>query len=209
MRNLFFLLLISASSVWARDVYSQGAQEMFSVKSGTIESIFKQIKKQSDYEFFYNTAILDVKQNVMLTSTSGTLDEILAQVLGKKYEYQVKDNYVLISEKKVFIAESPLYEINAGKETYFAYTESEKAKILSGIKGKYKIQRSKGLGENQPEMMWETTMNPKTRRLIMVTPDIAELTKDKFELLLGENLKGRKEFIESDGYRYLDLADLS
>ena len=101
MRNLFFLLLISASSVWARDVYSQGAQEMFSVKSGTIESIFKQIKKQSDYEFFYNTAILDVKQNVMLTSTSGTLDEILAQVLGKKYEYQVKDNYVLISEKKV------------------------------------------------------------------------------------------------------------
>ena len=100
MRNLFFLLLISASSVWARDVYSQGAQEMFSVKSGTIESIFKQIKKQSDYEFFYNTAILDVKQNVMLTSTSGTLDEILAQVLGKKYEYQVKDNYVLISEKR-------------------------------------------------------------------------------------------------------------
>ena len=77
MRNLFFLLLISASSVWAKDVYSQGAQEMFSVKSGTIESIFKQIKKQSDYEFFYNTAILDVKQNVMLTSTSGTLDEFI------------------------------------------------------------------------------------------------------------------------------------
>ena len=71
------------------------------MKSGTIESIFKQIKKQSNYEFFYNTAILDVKQNVMLTSTSGTLDEILAQVLGKKYEYQVKDNYVLISERKV------------------------------------------------------------------------------------------------------------
>ena len=101
MRNLFFILLILASSVWAKDVYSQGAQEMFTVKSGTIESIFKQIKKQSNYEFFYNTAILDVKQNVMLTSTSGTLDEILAQVLGKKYEYQVKDNYVLISERKV------------------------------------------------------------------------------------------------------------
>ena len=115
----------------------------------------------------------------------------------------------LISEKKVYIAESPLYEINAGKKTYFAYTENEKAQIISDIKGKYTIQRSKGLGENQPEMMWETTMNPETRRLILVTPDIAELTQQKFELLLGENLKGRKEFIESDGYRYLDLADIS
>ena len=115
----------------------------------------------------------------------------------------------LISEKKVYIAESPLYEITSGKDTYFAYTENEKTQILSKLKGKYTIQRSKGLGENQPEMMWETTMNPETRRLIMVTPDLAELTKQKFELLLGENLKGRKEFIESDGYKYLDLADIS
>ena len=115
----------------------------------------------------------------------------------------------LISEKKVYIAESPLYEITSGKDTYFAYTENEKTQILSKLKGKYTIQRSKGLGENQPEMMWETTMNPETRHLIMVTPDLAELTKQKFELLLGENLKGRKEFIESDGYKYLDLADIS
>ena len=97
----------------------------------------------------------------------------------------------LISEKKVYIAESPLYEITSGKDTYFAYTENEKTQILSKLKGKYTIQRSKGLGENQPEMMWETTMNPETRHLIMVTPDLAELTKQKFELLLGENLKGR------------------
>ena len=115
----------------------------------------------------------------------------------------------LISEKKVYIAESPLYEITSGKDTYFAYTENEKTQILSKLKGKYTIQRSKGLGENQPEMMWETTMNPETRHLIKVTPDLAELTKQKFELLLGENLKGRKEFIESDGYKYLDLADIS
>ena len=99
----------------------------------------------------------------------------------------------LISEKKVYIAESPLYEITSGKDTYFAYTENEKTQILSKLKGKYTIQRSKGLGENQPEMMWETTMNPETRHLIMVTPDLAELTKQKFELLLGENLKGRKD----------------
>ena len=115
----------------------------------------------------------------------------------------------LITERKVFIAESPLYEITSGKNTYFAYTETEKADIISKIKGKYSIQRSKGLGENQPEMMWETTMNPETRRLILVTPDDIEKTKEIFELLLGENLKGRKEHIESDGYRYLDLADIS
>lgn len=115
----------------------------------------------------------------------------------------------LITEKKVFIAESPLYEINSGKNTYFAYSETEKADFISNIKGKYTIQRSKGLGENQPEMMWETTMNPETRRLILVTPDSIEHTREIFELLLGENLKGRKDFIESDGYRYLELADIS
>lgn len=115
----------------------------------------------------------------------------------------------LITEKKVFIAESPLYEINVGKNTYFAYSEQEKAEITSKIKGKYKIQRSKGLGENQPEMMWETTMNPETRRLILVTPDDVQKTQEKFELLLGENLKGRKEFIEEEGYKYLDLSDIS
>ena len=116
----------------------------------------------------------------------------------------------LIKEKKVFIAESPLYEITCGKDTYFAYSDSEKNSITAKLKNKkYKINRSKGLGENQPEMMWETTMNPETRRLILVSEDEAEKTQQKFELLLGENLKGRKEFIETEGYRYLDLSDLS
>ncbi len=115
----------------------------------------------------------------------------------------------LIEEKKVYIAESPLYEINSGKDTYFAYSEKEKQEITASIKGKYTIQRSKGLGENQPEMMWETTMNPKTRRLILVLPEDIEKTKEKFELLLGDNLQGRKEYIEEEGYRYLDLIDIS
>lgn len=115
----------------------------------------------------------------------------------------------LIHEKKVYIAESPLYEINNGKKTYFAYSETEKAEILGKLKGKTKISRSKGLGENQPEMMWETTMNPESRRLILVTPDDAERTQQMFELLLGENLAGRKEFIAEEGYRYLDLTDIS
>ena len=76
-------------------------------------------------------------------------------------------------------------------------------------KGKVKINRSKGLGENQPEMMWETTMNPETRRLILVTPDDVQRTQEMFELLLGENLAGRKEFIAEEGYKYLDLTDIS
>ncbi len=115
----------------------------------------------------------------------------------------------LIHAKKVFIAESPLYEIINGKSTYFAYSETEKSQILDRLKGKVKVSRSKGLGENQPEMMWETTMNPETRRLILVTPDEAERTQKMFELLLGENLSGRKEFIAEEGYKYLDMTDIS
>lgn len=115
----------------------------------------------------------------------------------------------LIQEGKVFIAESPLFEINAGNKTYFAYNEKEKAQILSKIKGKYSIQRSKGLGENEPEMMWQTTMNPETRRLIQVMPDDVEETSRMFDLLLGDNLQGRKDFIEEIGPKYLDMIDVS
>lgn len=115
----------------------------------------------------------------------------------------------LINMNKVYIAESPLYEITTSKKTYFAYSESEKISILSKIKTKYKIQRSKGLGENEPEMMWETTMNPMTRRLIQVQPEDVERTQKMFDLLLGDNLKGRKKFIEEFGYKYIDLTDIS
>ncbi len=114
----------------------------------------------------------------------------------------------LIEEKKVFIAESPLYEITAGKKTFFAYSEKEKADIINKIDGKYHIQRSKGLGENEPEMMWQTTMNPKTRKLVQVLPEDVEKTKEMFEMLLGDNLKGRKEYIEQNGYKYIDLTDV-
>ncbi len=115
----------------------------------------------------------------------------------------------LIDMHKVFIAESPLYEITSAKKTYFAYSESEKNKILSKLNGKYKIQRSKGLGENEPEMMWQTTMNPATRRLIEVVPEDAEKTQLVFDLLEGNNLEGRKKHIEEVGYKYLDLSDIS
>ncbi|NSW91547.1 MAG: DNA topoisomerase [Firmicutes bacterium] len=115
----------------------------------------------------------------------------------------------LIKEGKVYIAETPLFEITTRDKTYFAYNEKEKNDILAKIKGKYTIQRSKGLGENDPEMMWETTMNPKTRRLIKVVPEDEEKTQEIFELLLGDNLQGRKDFIEAEGYKYLDMVDVS
>ena len=115
----------------------------------------------------------------------------------------------LIKEGKVFIAETPLYEINTKGKTYFAYSEYEKTAILNKLKTKYTIQRSKGLGENDPDMMWETTMSPETRRLIKVMPETLEATQNMFDILLGDDLKGRKQFIADEGHRYLELADMS
>lgn len=115
----------------------------------------------------------------------------------------------LIDMGKVFIAESPLYEINSSDEVYFAYTEAEKEEFLSQIKGKFTVQRSKGLGENEPEMMSLTTMNPDTRRLIKVMPGHAEQSSMMFDILLGDNLSGRKEFIIENGEKYIDNLDLS
>jgi len=116
----------------------------------------------------------------------------------------------LIQEGKVYIAESPLYEITCRDKTYFAYSEKEKMEILAKLEGKkYTVQRSKGLGENEPEMMWHTTMNPETRRLIKIVPDDIEKTETMFDILLGDNLQGRKNFIEEHGSRYLDMIDVS
>ena len=116
----------------------------------------------------------------------------------------------LLREGYVYIAESPLYEIQYRDKTWFAYSEREKAEILEEIgPGRITINRSKGLGENDPEMMWLTTMNPETRRLIRVMPEDAEETARVFDLLEGDNLTGRKEHIAQVGHRYIDLADLS
>jgi DNA gyrase subunit B len=116
----------------------------------------------------------------------------------------------LINEGKVFIAESPLFEITSKGKTWFAYTEKEKVHILSKLDGgKYAIQHSKGLGENEPEMMWQTTMNPETRRLIKIVPDDMQKTELMFDLLLGDNLQGRKNFIEENGTKYMDMIDVS
>jgi DNA gyrase subunit B len=116
----------------------------------------------------------------------------------------------LIEIGKVYIAESPLFEITTSDhKTYFAYNEREKNQIVQKLKKKYSIQRSKGLGENDPDMMWQTTMNPETRKLIKVSPEDVLSTERMFELLLGDDLEGRKQFIEVNGEAYLEMLDLS
>ena len=116
----------------------------------------------------------------------------------------------LIEKGKVFIAESPLFEITCKGKSYFAYTEKEKADIIKKLDGsKCTVQRSKGLGENEPDMMWQTTMNPETRRLIKVSTEDVEKTAEMFDLLLGDNLSGRKDYIATNGHLYLEMLDLS
>ena len=116
----------------------------------------------------------------------------------------------LIREGYVYIAESPLYEIESKGKTYFAYSDKEKTDIVASLNGaKASINRSKGLGENDPDMMWMTTMNPETRRLIKVMPEDAERMAQMFDLLLGDDLAGRKNHIAENGYLYLDMADIS
>jgi DNA gyrase subunit B len=152
--------------------------------------------------------ITKLKWNKIILCTDADVDGYQIRTLILTMLYVLTPQ--LIQEGYVYIAESPLYEITdlKKKDTHFAYTEKEKEQILKKIKGNFRLQRSKGLGENEPQMMWETTMNPETRRLIQVTPSEAAATKEMFEVLLGNNLPGRKLFITAKGPEYLAQADL-
>jgi DNA gyrase subunit B len=148
------------------------------------------------------------KWNKVIICTDADVDgyHIRALILAMLYRLTP----TLINEGYVYIAESPLYEINTKDKTYFAYNENEKSDILKMIGDKkYKIDRSKGLGENDPEMMSLTTMNPDTRRLIRVQPTTQSSTAEMFDILLGKNDNGRKDFVAENGYKYLELADVS
>ena len=151
----------------------------------------------------------NLRWNKVIICTDADVDGFQIRTLILTMIYRLMPT--LIKEGKVFIAESPLYEINCKDDTYFCYTEKEKAQVLEEIGDKkYTVQRSKGLGENEPEMMWLTTMNPKTRRLIKIEPDYSpEAVAEKFDLLLGDDLQGRKDYIAENGYQYIDLTDLS
>ncbi len=155
-----------------------------------------------------NFDINNLRWNKIIICTDADVDGFHIRTLILTMIYRLMPT--LINEGKVFIAETPLYEINTKSMAYFAYDETEKKEILEKIGDeKYTIQRSKGLGENQPDMMNMTTMNPETRRLIKVMPEDAEMTAEVFEMLLGDNLAGRKDYITEHGYLYLDDTDIS
>ena len=152
--------------------------------------------------------LMNLRWNKVVICTDADVDGYQIRTLILTMLYRLTPT--LIQRGYVYIAESPLYEIGCKDKTWFAYNETEKAAILKELEGKkYTIQRSKGLGENEPDMMWLTTMNPATRRLIKVMPEDVERTAAVFDLLLGDNLQGRKDHIAENGYQYLELADLS
>ena len=154
----------------------------------------------------------NLRWSKVVICTDGDVDGFQIRTLVLTMLYRLCPT--LIREGYVYIAETPLFEITCrekgGEKTWFAYSEREKADILKELSGKkVNVQRSKGLGENDPEMMWMTTMNPETRRLIRVLPEDAEETARVFDLLLGDNLSGRKDYIAENGCRYLDMIDVS
>jgi DNA gyrase subunit B len=149
----------------------------------------------------------NLRWNKIIICTDADVDGFQIRTLILAMLYRLVPT--LIQEEKVYIAESPLYEITYKNKSYFAYSDKEKAEITAKMNGKFSLQRSKGLGENQPEMMWQTTMNPESRRLIQVIPDDYKKTAEYFDLLLGDNLPGRKSFIEEHGYKYLEMIDIS
>ena len=154
----------------------------------------------------------NLRWSKVVICTNGDVDGFQIRTLILTMLYRLCPT--LIREGYVYIAETPLFEITckekSGEKTWFAYSEKEKADILKKLEGKkVNVQRSKGLGENDPEMMWMTTMSPETRRLIRVLPEDAEETARVFDLLLGDNLSGRKDYIAENGYKYLDMIDVS
>ena len=153
--------------------------------------------------------LMNLRWNKIVICTDADVDGFQIRTLILTMLYRLTPT--LIQRGYVYIAESPLYEINYKEKTWFAYSDAEKNEIVNGALAgkKCSINRSKGLGENEPDMMWLTTMNPETRRLIKVMPEDVENTARVFDLLLGDNLQGRKDHIAENGYKYLELADIS
>ena len=152
--------------------------------------------------------LANLRWNKVVICTDADVDGFQIRTLILTMLYRLTPT--LIQEGYVYIAESPLFEITCKEKTWFAYSNTEKDSIVAKLQGKkYDVQRSKGLGENDPEMMWLTTMSPDTRRLIKVMPEDVDKTAQIFDLLLGDDLSGRKDYIASDGHLFLELADIS
>lgn len=162
-------------------------------------------KANKDFSYFNLDGL---KWNKIVICTDADVDGFQIRTLILTMLYRLTPT--LIEQGYVYIAESPLFEITTKDKTFFAYNEKEKSDILKIIGNKkYTLQRSKGLGENEPDMMSLTTMNPETRRLIKVTPDSFEETVHMFDMLLGDDLQGRKDYISKYGSDYFDMADIS
>ena len=150
----------------------------------------------------------NLRWNKVVICTDADVDGFQIRTLILTMLYRLTPQ--LIEKGYVYIAESPLYEITSKDKTWFVYSDAEKNKVVEQLSGqKIQIQRSKGLGENDPDMMWLTTMNPEPRRLIRISPEAASATSQIFDLLLGDNLAGRKDYIAENGGLYLDELDLA
>jgi DNA gyrase subunit B len=181
---------------------SEIIMDLIKVLGCGIEIKRKHLKGVDDFD------LEKLKWNKIIICTDADVDGYQIRTLILAMFYRLMPT--LIEKGKVYIAESPLFEIIAKDKSYFAYNEFEKASIMKKLKDqKVIVQRSKGLGENEPEMMWNTTMNPDTRRLIKVMPEDARKTQEYFDMLLGDNLQGRKEYISNHGHEYIELIDIS
>jgi len=187
---------------YARIFKSEVIIDLMKVLGCGVEVKDKHVKDLASFD------IGNLRWNKVVICTDGDVDGFQIRTLILTMLYRLTPT--LIKEGYVYIAETPLFEINCGEKTWFAYSDKEKNDIVKTLEGKkFKVDRSKGLGENEPEMMWLTTMNPETRRLIKVQPADVERTATVFDLLLGDNLQGRKEHIAENGYKYLEMADIS
>ena len=191
---------------YARIFKSEIITDLIKVLGCGVEVQNKHVKNAAPFD------LSNLRWSKVVICTDGDVDGFQIRTLILTMLYRLCPT--LIREGFVYIAETPLFEITCrekgGEKTWFAYSEREKADILKELSGKkVNVQRSKGLGENDPEMMWMTTMNPETRRLIRVLPEDAEETARVFDLLLGDNLSGRKDYIAENGCRYLDMIDVS
>ena len=187
---------------YARIFKSEIITDLIKVLGCGVEVQNKHVKNAAPFD------LGGLRWNKVVICTAGDVDGFQIRTLILTMLYRLTPT--LIREGYVYIAETPLFEINSGDKTWFAYSDREKNDIVKSLEGKkYKIDRSKGLGENDPDMMWLTTMNPETRRLIRVMPEDVERTAAVFDLLLGDNLQGRKDHIAENGYKYLEMADIS
>jgi len=189
---------------YARIFKSDIIMDLIRVLGCGVEVQNKHVKNMTAFD------IENLRWSKVVICTDGDVDGFQIRTLILTMLYRLTPT--LIREGYVYIAETPLFEINCGEKTWFAYSDKEKNDILKELEGsgrKIKVDRSKGLGENDPDMMWLTTMNPETRRLIRVMPEDVERTAEIFDLLLGDNLQGRKDHIAENGYKYLEMADIS